>query len=210
MDSSYLIGKQQDHLFGLAAFTPPDPGYIALYSDRITTELSGNNYARKSVAMDNTIWGRSGGEVKNSVSATPIAFAAASGAWSEALAWSIMDAASSGNMLFWSWLHDSRKVGIADAGTDVITSPAHGFSDTDRVAAEAVFGQTFPTGISEGAVLYVRDSTTDTYKVAATSGGAAINITGDGILLAYHLTPKTAGSGDVVQFNQNELIHHRY
>lgn len=63
---------------------------------------------------------------------------------------------------------------VALASTDVVYSPAHGWSDTQKIA----FFGTPPTGIVEGTTYFVRDSTTDTFKVAATSGGTAIDITG--------------------------------
>ena len=61
--------------------------------------------------------------------------------------------------------------------TDVVTSLAHGFSDTNTIV---FYGGTVPSPLVEGTVYYVRDATTDTFKVAATSGGAAIDLTGAG------------------------------
>jgi len=42
-----------------------------------------------------------------------------------------------------------------------------------------------PTGITAGTVYYVRDKTTDTFKIAATAGGSAIDITGAGTVPNY-------------------------
>lgn len=61
--------------------------------------------------------------------------------------------------------------------TDVITCTSHGYSDTNTIV---FYGGTVPAGLTEGTVYYVRDSTTDTFKVAATAGGAAIDLTGTG------------------------------
>ncbi len=61
------------------------------------------------------------------------------------------------------------------AGTDVFTVPAHGFADTDQIV---FFNGACPTGLTEGTVYFVRDATTDTFKVAATSGGTAIDVSG--------------------------------
>ena len=66
----------------------------------------------------------------------------------------------------------------AVAATDVITSNSHGLSDGDAVFVHS-FG-TLPGGLSAGTVYYVRDSTTNTFKLAATSGGSAIDITSTG------------------------------
>lgn len=66
---------------------------------------------------------------------------------------------------------------FADATTDVITSPSHGYVDTNKIV---FYGDTVPAGTTEGTVYFVRDATTDTFKVAATAGGAAIDLTGVG------------------------------
>lgn len=71
----------------------------------------------------------------------------------------------------------SPKEFVATPGTDTITSPAHGYADTQKIV---FYGGTVPGGLTEGTVYYVRDATTDTFKVAATSGGAAIDITSAG------------------------------
>lgn len=66
---------------------------------------------------------------------------------------------------------------IVDIATDVVTVPGHGFVDTSKIT---FYGDTTPAGLTEGVVYYVRDATTDTFKVAATAGGAAIDLTGAG------------------------------
>lgn len=66
---------------------------------------------------------------------------------------------------------------VANPSDDTIRCPAHGFSDTQTIV---FYGATPPGGLTEGAVYYVRDATTDTFKVAATSGGAAIDLTSSG------------------------------
>lgn len=70
----------------------------------------------------------------------------------------------------------------ADDTTDVLACEDHGFSNGDSVVVWSVpvAGSSLPTGISEGTVYYVRDATTDTFKLAATSGGAAIDLTDEG------------------------------
>jgi hypothetical protein len=63
---------------------------------------------------------------------------------------------------------------IVDTAADTVRSLAHGFSDTTTIV---FYGDTVPAGLTEGTVYYVRDATTDTFKVAATSGGSAIDLT---------------------------------
>ena len=63
-----------------------------------------------------------------------------------------------------------------NAGTNVITFAAHGLTDTDQITYNQVGGGTLMTNVANGATVFVRDKTTDTFKIAATSGGTAINI----------------------------------
>lgn len=66
---------------------------------------------------------------------------------------------------------------VALASDDYLYSPAHGYSDTQKVV---FFNGTVPGGLVEGTVYFVRDSSADRFKVAATSGGAAIDLTSSG------------------------------
>lgn len=61
-----------------------------------------------------------------------------------------------------------------DAATDVVRCPAHGFTDGRTIA---FYGDTVPSPLTEGQIYYARDCTTETFKVAASSGGAAIDLT---------------------------------
>ncbi len=63
---------------------------------------------------------------------------------------------------------------MAVPSTDLIYASGHGYSDTQKIV---FFDGTPPGGLTEGTTYFVRDSTTDTFKVAATSGGAAIDLT---------------------------------
>jgi len=74
----------------------------------------------------------------------------------------------------------------ADASTDVITSTAHGFTDGTAVSLRNS-GGTQPSPLLVGdslyalaTVYYVRDSTTNTFKLAASPGGAPIDLTTNG------------------------------
>jgi hypothetical protein len=63
------------------------------------------------------------------------------------------------------------------AATDVYTSAAHGYSNGDPVVPSALTGA---TGITAGLYYYIRDVTTNTFKLAATLGGAVVDVTADG------------------------------
>ena len=66
--------------------------------------------------------------------------------------------------------------GNVNAGTNVITFTAHGLSDGDQITYNQVGGGTLMTNVTNGQTVFVRDKTDDTFKIAATEGGTAINI----------------------------------
>ena len=66
--------------------------------------------------------------------------------------------------------------GNVNAGTNVITFTAHGLSDGDQITYNQVGGGTLMTNVTNGQTVFVRDKTANTFKIAATEGGTAINI----------------------------------
>ena len=75
-----------------------------------------------------------------------------------------------------------------DASTDVITATGHIYTANQTVIFSSISGG---AGLSAGTVYFVRDISGSTFKVSATSGGAAINFT----------TNITAGSVIAIQAN---------
>lgn len=63
---------------------------------------------------------------------------------------------------------------VCVASTDTIYAAAHGYADTQKIV---FYNGTPPAGLTEGTVYFVRDSATDSFKVAATAGGAVIDLT---------------------------------
>jgi len=64
---------------------------------------------------------------------------------------------------------------VTAATSDVFTSAAHGYSDGDPVVFSSLDGS--GVGITAATKYYVRDATTNTFKVSATVGGAAVDVT---------------------------------
>jgi hypothetical protein len=76
----------------------------------------------------------------------------------------------------------SSRTGIAftaDSTTDVITKNSHGLLSGDKIMVFNSAGA-LPGGLSEYTTYFVRDVTTNTFKLAATSAGAAIDLTTNG------------------------------
>ena len=61
-----------------------------------------------------------------------------------------------------------------NASTNVITIASHGLSDGDAIKFST--SDTMPANLTAGTTYYVRDKTSNTFKVAASSGGVAIDI----------------------------------
>ena len=80
---------------------------------------------------------------------------------------------------------------IAD---DTLEAPGHGFSNTQMVVVWAVPGVALPTGLAEGTVYHVRDATTDDLKLAATAGGAAIDLTAVGAGFLQRIVEEAFGA----------------
>lgn len=90
---------------------------------------------------------------------------------------------------------------VAEADDDTITAVAHGLSAGDTVIFET--DGTIPTGITADTQYYVISSglTADVFKVSATLGGSAINITADGTGNHFIKTSKEPGIPE---------IHHQF
>lgn len=73
---------------------------------------------------------------------------------------------------------NSAVVTISNASPGVVTWTAHGLSDGDAVVLSTT--GTLPTGLTAGTTYYVTGSTTNSFSLAATAGGTAINTTGAG------------------------------
>jgi nitrate/nitrite transporter NarK len=83
---------------------------------------------------------------------------------------------------------------VPDATNDILEAPSHGFSNANMVVVWTVPGVSLPTGLAEGTVYHVRDVTTDDLKLAATVGGAAIDITAVGAGFLQKIVEETYGS----------------
>ena len=105
--SNYLENALLNATLANVSYTTPATVYTALYSVTPTdstsgTELSGSGYARVSTAFS-----VSSGVATNTGNVT---FGPASADWVTAVAWSIADAASAGNILYYGPLSTAQTV----------------------------------------------------------------------------------------------------
>lgn len=93
---------------------------------------------------------------------------------------------------------------VDDIATDLLDAPAHGFTNGQTVVVWAGAG-TLPTGLVEGTVYYVRDALTNSLALAATSGGAAIDLTAIGSGHLQRLIEETFGAQGTLSVNSVTL-----
>lgn len=165
-----------------------DPGEVG---SAVTNECAYLNYARVAIA-------RSGaGFVVTNSSVSPAANAdfpqAGAGANEVATHFAVVNTVSgAGIILYKGVIGGAAKPFTADTA-DLITCPAHGLAQDDRVVFEALEGLSLPTGLTEGTRYWVIATglTTDAFKVSATQGGAAVDVTASGAGLAQKSSPIT-------------------
>ena len=115
--SDYLENKVLDQLFGATAYTAPATLHFALFTTAPTdaagsgVEVSGNGYTRASFSNTTSNWPSAASGSKSN--AAQITFPSATGAWGAVVGIGIFDAASGGNLLFWTTI-PSRSVVSGD------------------------------------------------------------------------------------------------
>lgn len=91
---------------------------------------------------------------------------------------------------------------------DLLLSRGHGMSDGDRVVLFNVFAEALATGLVEGTVYYVVQSTSDNFKVSTTLGGGAVDITavGGGEGFWQRVVPESFGAQGEITVAAGQLI----
>jgi hypothetical protein len=180
----------------VGVFTAADPGTGATYTG---TEASGGSpaYARVAVAFGAAASGQ-----KSNTGALTIDVAA--GTYGFIGLFNTSTGNVSGNYLGYAPLNGSVKgfgeVDSTGVTNDTITSSGHGLTTDDRVQLFNVFAESLPAGLTEGTLYFVLASglTADVFKVATTSGGTAINITGQGETFFQKIVPEVfAAQGQI-------------
>jgi hypothetical protein len=175
--SNYLEAAFGNAALRNTTYTSPATVYLALYSTNPTdadtgTEITGGAYARQSVAFT----APTNGVFPNT---SAINFPVATANYPAPVRYmGVRDASTVGNLLWYGPCMASTPVDfVGIASSDIFTSPGHGFVNTDQVV---LMGDNLPTGVDGNTIYFIVTSTTDTFQLALTSGGAAINITANG------------------------------
>lgn len=112
--SDYLENKVLDHVLTSTSYTAPGTRYLGLYtastgleSNSPSAEVSGGSYARKAV----TFAAASGG---SSATNATVTFDTATASWGTITHVAILDASTSGNVLFWGAVTTSKTIDSGD------------------------------------------------------------------------------------------------
>ena len=107
-------------------------------------------------------------------------------------------ALTGGTFLGMSALNGTEKEFSVDLTANTVKQVAHGYTNGDQVV---FLGGTPPGGLTEGVIYYVVGATTDTYQVATTAGGAAIDLTAEpaASCVASKIIPETYGAQGTLQ-----------
>jgi hypothetical protein len=179
----------------VGVFTASDPG---TGTDFTGTEATGGTpaYARQAV-----VWGAAASGVKSNTGT--LTFDVPAGTYGF---FGLFNAVSGntnnylGYVPFGVAVKGFGEVDATGVTNDTITSSGHGLTTDDRVIVYNVFAETLPAGLTEGTIYFVLASglTADVFKVSTTSGGAAVNITGQGELFFQKVIPEVfAAQGQI-------------
>jgi hypothetical protein len=112
--SDYLENKLLDHVLTATAYSQPSTRYLALFtastgleSNSPSAEISGGSYGRKAVTFAAA---SSGASATNAT----VTFDAATANWGTITHVAVMDASTSGNVLFWGAVTTSKTIESGD------------------------------------------------------------------------------------------------
>jgi hypothetical protein len=168
-----------------------------------STEASGGSYARQAVSFPAAASGTSSNTGALTVPMPVGATAIAVGLYTALSAGSLVAYLPHGGVG-----QVLQGVGAVEAiATDTIRSNGHGLAADDRVFVAAVNNETLPAGLSASTLYFVRATglTTDTFTLATTSGGAAVDITALGEVAWFKTVPQPFPSGGNLTIAANAL-----
>jgi hypothetical protein len=178
------------HQLTTAPASDGTPGTVAT---AIGTEATGGSpaYARLAVT-----WGAAASGQKQNTG--PLAFDVPAGTYGFLSFWNTLTGNTGVEYRGYAPINGSVKgfgeVAASNVTADTIASAGHGLVNADRVICYNVFAESMPTGIVEGAAYFVVGAATDTFQIALTSGGAAVDLTGQGEVYFQKVIPEVFAS----------------
>lgn len=196
LDALDEASTQITHI-GVHTVTDPGTG-----TNAAAGEASGGSYARVAVT-----WSAAVSELKSNSGALTIEVPAGSYGF---LTFFNASTGNTNNFRGYVPINGSlRGFGTVDSAgvtADAIQSAAHGLVDTDRVMVLNVNGESLPAGLTEGTIYYVVTSATNTFELSLTSGGASVDITGQGELFWQKVIPEVFASAGQITVAAGALV----
>lgn len=185
-------------------FTASDPGTGTTFSG---TEATGGTpaYARQAV----TFGAAASGQKSNTGAIT---FDVPAGTYGFVGYFNTVTGNVAGNYLGYGPINGTVKgfasVDSAGVTSNLIQSNAHGLVAGDRVMVYNVFAESLPAGLTEGTIYFVIATglTTDLFSVSLTSGGAAVDITGQGEMYFQKVIPEVFASQGQITIAAGQLV----
>lgn len=161
-----LTDTEENRLLDLSLLNTDKMALMSVLGSDSTagTEVAGGSYARQTVTWAAAASGSKANSAAVNFSSMPAV---------DVQGWAIYD--SAGTSRKWYGLF-SPKTATAQASGDTITATAHGYADGTKVVFLTGYA---PSGLSANVTYFVRDSAANTFKVSATLGGAALDVTSD-------------------------------
>lgn len=201
---------------GLRGSSSAGSFYIALHTadmgeagDQTTNEATFTSYARQAVARSGAGWTVSGNSVSN---AANITFPQNTGSDQTVTHFSI-GVASSGASVATRYgpliASGATWLPFTGATDDNLTIPSNPFSVDQRIVVAAAYDGSLPvgTGLTQGAVLWVKAVSGPTITLSTSQGGSTIDITTAGSGVCIRALPLAVRGGiDAVQFATGTLV----
>ena len=214
--TTFITDELLDHLYRNLSFASPTTVYAGLL-EVVTgkeagsvTETAYTGYARIAITFGAPAAGDSGGRKIDNTAAVTFGQKTDGGS-NVMIAVGIFDAVSAGNLLFIIFLDGGAPLVFtmiaADLATDALSHGGHGLVDDQQVRIEQIAGMpTLPAGLAEDTTYHVVSAATDKIDLAATMGGASIDITAIGEVLVMPLNPVTVNQNDTPEFGIGDLV----
>jgi hypothetical protein len=196
---------------GLRGSTGAGSLYISLHTAypgeagvQNTSEAAYTGYARVAVARSGAGWTVSGNQVTN---AALIAFPAATGgSETEFFAGVGRQVSGATELDYIAPMGTELGEGDGFSATDIITIPGlSGVAVDDRIAFFALPKDALPTGITAGTVYWVKTVSGNDITISTTQGGATLDITAAGGVLAYKMIGLAVSNGITPQVAIGQL-----
>jgi hypothetical protein len=125
--------------------------------------------------------------------------------------WKVYDALTGGNFLGYSVLGNAQPqtFQLIDTTNDDFICVGHGFAAGDEVFFLREYNlKALPTGITEGTPYYVISAglTANQFRVSATPGGSAVNVTAAGAGFVTRVAAVDMSSGQILRIPVGDLV----